>query len=228
MISPSEMYFASTHVIGLKSNGCLRFRRCPRAGGGGRLICSKRPGAAPRMGLNPAVAKPAHLAATRSPATSLESGANMHVGCHIDRRIELSRTTPGSAAETSPVRIQARDRPGSARGTRTPKPCNRGVTQPPCPIAGQSCGFWRELVSGCGSLWQRLCRAVLEGCRDRLRRLGEPLCGQGRQLSDEAAGADAVAAVDAGQRNSPPTSGSSLFRRRKNHPSAQVALKVAL
>src|SRR5438445_12045247 len=57
MISRSEMYFASTPVIALKSNGCLRFPGCPRAGGGGRTICFKRPRAAPRLRLNPDVAE---------------------------------------------------------------------------------------------------------------------------------------------------------------------------
>src|SRR5262245_51488631 len=49
MTSPSEMYFASTPGIVLKSNGCLRFHGCPTAGGGGRLICFTRPLAAPRI-----------------------------------------------------------------------------------------------------------------------------------------------------------------------------------
>src|SRR5262245_814832 len=57
MISPSEMYFASTPVIALKSNGCSRFPECPRAGGGGWLISFKRPTDARRMGLNPDVAE---------------------------------------------------------------------------------------------------------------------------------------------------------------------------
>src|SRR5262249_12810314 len=58
MISPSEMYFASTTVIVLKSNGCLRFRRCPKAGEDGRLLRFKRPKVPPPMGLNLDVAEP--------------------------------------------------------------------------------------------------------------------------------------------------------------------------
>jgi hypothetical protein len=57
MISPSEMYFASTPVITLKANGCWRFRDCPRAGGGGRLISFNRPKAVHRMWLTPEIAE---------------------------------------------------------------------------------------------------------------------------------------------------------------------------
>src|SRR5262249_36728825 len=57
MISPSETYFASTPVIAMKSNGCLRFPGCRRAGGGGRPICSKRPRIVPRMRPNQDVAR---------------------------------------------------------------------------------------------------------------------------------------------------------------------------
>src|SRR6516162_9738280 len=41
MISPFDMYFASTPVIAMRSTGCLRFPECPRAGGAGRMIFFK-------------------------------------------------------------------------------------------------------------------------------------------------------------------------------------------
>src|SRR5215831_16712214 len=41
MISPFDMYFASTPVIVMKSTGCWRFPQCPRAGGAGRMIFFK-------------------------------------------------------------------------------------------------------------------------------------------------------------------------------------------
>src|SRR5262245_25452012 len=41
MISPFDMYFASTPVIAMKSTGCLRFPECPRAGEAGQMIFFK-------------------------------------------------------------------------------------------------------------------------------------------------------------------------------------------
>src|SRR5260370_36806428 len=52
MISPFEMYFASTPVIAMKPTGCLRFPECPRAGGSGRPLCFKRPKAGMRPNLD--------------------------------------------------------------------------------------------------------------------------------------------------------------------------------
>src|ERR1700737_1021461 len=41
MISPFDMYSASTPVIAMKPIGCWRFPECPRAGGAGRVIFFK-------------------------------------------------------------------------------------------------------------------------------------------------------------------------------------------
>ena len=57
MVCPSETYFASIPVIAMKSSGCLRFRKCPRAGGGGRLIGFRRAKASPPRWPNPDVAR---------------------------------------------------------------------------------------------------------------------------------------------------------------------------
>lgn len=56
------MYVASIPVIVLNSIGCLRFPICPRAGGGGPLICCKKPRAAARMGTNPDVVESLRVA----------------------------------------------------------------------------------------------------------------------------------------------------------------------
>jgi hypothetical protein len=47
MISPFDMYSASTPVIAMKPIGCLRFLECPRAGGAGRVIFFKGQNAVP-------------------------------------------------------------------------------------------------------------------------------------------------------------------------------------
>jgi hypothetical protein len=47
MISPFDMHSASTPVIAMKSIGCLRFPKCPRAGGAGRVIYFKGQRAVP-------------------------------------------------------------------------------------------------------------------------------------------------------------------------------------
>src|SRR5262249_61868232 len=84
MISPSEMYFASTPGIALKSNGCLRFHGCPTAGGGGRLICFTRPLAAPRIRPNPVVAESCSQAETLMD-TALRNGGNDDVIVAVGR-----------------------------------------------------------------------------------------------------------------------------------------------
>ena len=47
MISLSDMCSASTPVIGTKPIGCLRFAKCPKAGGAGRVVFFKGQKAVP-------------------------------------------------------------------------------------------------------------------------------------------------------------------------------------
>src|SRR5262245_49078592 len=70
MISRSEMSFASTRVIAMKSNSCSRFPGCPRAGGGGRPICFEGPSVVRRMQPNQDVARWQRSGAAKEPKLS--------------------------------------------------------------------------------------------------------------------------------------------------------------
>src|SRR5262249_51707516 len=101
MVSPSETYFASTPVIAMKSSGCLRFRECPRAGGGGRLIGFRRAKASPPRWPNLDAARARRDLRLRQ---AVEAGTsetmNRCVKFHQD---ELRRRVVGKAQETMMV-----------------------------------------------------------------------------------------------------------------------------
>src|SRR6266446_9183786 len=59
MISPFDMYSASTLVIAMKPISCLRFPECPRAGRAGRVVLFKGQKAVPRTRANPDAASQA-------------------------------------------------------------------------------------------------------------------------------------------------------------------------
>src|SRR6266436_6060716 len=89
MISPFDMYSASTLVIAMKPIGCLRFPECPRAGRAGRLVFFKGQKAVPWTRANPDAASQAREVCSDLTVYSATRSSSNRV--HADERGAGSR-----------------------------------------------------------------------------------------------------------------------------------------